>query len=89
MQEQHLAAPKQPAKKPWYAYNIVERKGLERPIWLRVGCAWHNQDGSFSIVLDSFPVGGKIHIREDRYEEGARPPPQRGQLSAMADQADA
>ena len=90
MQEQHLATPKQPGKKPWGAWNIIERKGLEKAIWSRVGCAWKNQDGSFSIVLDSFPIGDKVHIREEREGDGQRPPyQQRGELSAMADRADA
>ncbi len=89
MQEQYLATPKEPGRKPWGAWNIIERKGLEKAIWSRVGCAWKNQDGSFSIVLDSIPIGGRVHIREERPEDAQRPNQPRGQLSTMADRAEA
>ncbi len=65
------------------AFNIIERPGLEKPIWSRIGSAWVNRDGSFSVVLDSFPLGGKIHLREDKFEG-----PKRGPLGRAADAAD-
>jgi hypothetical protein len=71
-------------KKPWAVYNIIERAGLTKPIWSRVGSAWVNKDGSISVVLDSVPIGGKIHVREDKYE-GA---PRRGPLGRAADIAE-
>lgn len=71
-------------KRPWAAYNIIERKGLAKPIWSRVGSAWLNKDGSFSVVLDSVPVGGKIHVREDRIDGAAK----RGPLGRAADVAE-
>jgi hypothetical protein len=51
-------------KKPWAAYNIIERKDGGKAIWSRVGSAWKNHDGSFNVFLDSFPLGGKLQIRE-------------------------
>ena len=51
------------ARKPWAAYNVVERNG--KRFWSRVGSAFHNRDGSMNIYLDSVPLGGKIQIRED------------------------
>jgi hypothetical protein len=65
------------------AFNIIERPGLEKPIWSRIGSAWVNRDGSFSVVLDSFPLGGKIHLREDKFE-GTK----RGPLGRAADAAE-
>ena len=50
-------------RRPWAAFNIVERNG--RRIWSRVGTAFQNHDGSMNIYLDSLPLGGKIQIRED------------------------
>jgi hypothetical protein len=68
-------------KKPWAVYNIIERAGMTKPIWSRVGSAWINKDGSISVVLDSVPIGGKIHVREDKFD-GA---PKRGPLGREAD----
>jgi hypothetical protein len=52
-------------KKPWIAYNIIDKPGLRNRIWSRVGMAWLNRDGSINVVLDSLPLGGRIQLRED------------------------
>ena len=53
--------------KPWAAYNIIEYGDgpKKKRIWSRIGSAFHNRDGSINIFLDSLPLGGKVHIRED------------------------
>ena len=63
-------------RKPWAAYNIVERSG--RRFWNRIGSAFHNHDGSMNIYLDALPRDGKIQIREydrdrDKERGGALP----------------
>ena len=68
-------------RKPWAAYNIIERGG--RRIWSRIGSAFINHDGSMNILLDSLPVGGKLQIREDDRES------QRDRGGALAEQAQA
>jgi hypothetical protein len=55
-------------RKKWAVYTIRERSGLEKPIWLRVGVAFVNRDGSFSLYLDAQPLDGKLHMREWREE---------------------
>jgi hypothetical protein len=55
-------------RKKWAVYTIRERSGLEKPIWLRVGVAFINRDGSFSLYLDAQPLDGKLHMREWREE---------------------
>jgi hypothetical protein len=55
-------------KKPWIAYNIIDKPGLRSRIWSRIGMAWLNRDGSINVVLDSFPLGGRIQLREDDRE---------------------
>jgi len=55
-------------RKKWAVYTIRERSGLEKPIWLRVGIAFMNRDGSFSLYLDAQPLDGKLHMREWREE---------------------
>lgn len=79
-----IAAPAAAGRKPQLAaFNIIERPGLEKPIWSRIGSAWVNRDGSFSLVLDSLPLGGKIHLREERMDS-----PRRGPLSRAAEAAE-
>lgn len=71
-------------RKPWAAYNIIERKETGKRIWSRVGSAFFNQDGSINIHLDSFPLQGKIQIREDDRERRA-PDATKGALSREAE----
>jgi hypothetical protein len=79
--EQQQAAPATPGRKPWAAYNIIERAGGKR-IWSRVGTAFKNRDGSMNIFLDSLPIGGKLQIREDDRET-------QRERGALAEQAQA
>ena len=68
-------------RKPWAAYNIIDRGEGKTKIWSRIGSAWRNRDGSMNIVLDSFPLGGKLQFREDDRE----PKPERGVLAEKAE----
>jgi hypothetical protein len=69
-------------RKPWAAFNIVERG--EKKFWNRIGSAFKNRDGSYNIFLDAIPLGGKVQIREDdRTTPGIKPP---GQLAAAAEE---
>ena len=55
-------------RRKWAVFTIRERAGLEKPIWLRIGIAFMNRDGSFSLYLDAQPLEGKLHMREWREE---------------------
>ena len=68
-------------KKPWIAYNVIDKPGMTNRIWMRVGMAWVNRDGSINVVLDALPVGGRIQLRVDDRERRAEP---RGPLSIAA-----
>ena len=59
-------------RKPWAAYNIIDRGQGKTRIWSRVGSAFKNRDGSINVYLDSFPIGGKIQLREDDRERAER-----------------
>ena len=72
-------------RRPWAAFNIVERNG--KRIWSRVGTAFQNHDGSMNIYLDSFPLGGKIQIREDDRDRNREPRQERGALAEEAVEA--
>ena len=71
-------------RKPWIAYNVIEKPGLTNRIWMRVGIAWLNRDGSINVVLDALPLGGRIQLREDDRERRAEP---RGAMSIAAQRA--
>ena len=56
-------------KRPLAAYVIIEKKGYDKPFWNRIGSAFTNRDGSINVYLDSLPIQGKIHLREDTPKE--------------------
>ena len=33
-------------------YHIIEREGMRKPVWLRIGAAFVNRDGSLNVRLD-------------------------------------
>ena len=59
-------------------YTIVERKSEEHPdrknLWIHIGVAFINRDGSINVRLNAFPVDGKLHIREMGNPEAANEP---------------
>jgi hypothetical protein len=50
-------------------YTIIERQGLEKKLWLRIGTAFTNQDQSINVKLDAVPVNGQLQIREPDEED--------------------
>jgi hypothetical protein len=44
-------------------YTIIDR-GNNKKVWLRVGLAFVNRDGSLTVRLDAVPINGQLHIRE-------------------------
>lgn len=44
-------------------YTIVD-KGGSKSVWVRIGWANENQDGSFNLHLDALPVNGKLQVRD-------------------------
>ena len=57
------------SKPDLFAYTIVETGEDRKDFWQRVGSAWTNADGSINIVLNAFPVNGKLHIRAPRADD--------------------
>lgn len=45
-----------------HVFSIVERQG--KSFWIKIGVAFVNRDGSETVLLDAWPIGGKIQIRE-------------------------
>lgn len=47
-----------------YVYTIVEREGLDKPQWIKIGLAFVNKDSSLNVRLDAFPMNGTLHVRD-------------------------
>lgn len=53
-------------KKSLRVYTIVERGEDKKDLWLRIGTAFTNKDGSLNVLLNALPLDGKLHIREEQ-----------------------
>lgn len=56
-----------------YVYTIIEKEGLEKSHWVKVGVAFVNRDQSLNLRLDALPVNGLLHVRTPmpKNKEGA------------------
>lgn len=51
------------AKKMQAVYTVIP-KAEGRDLWLRIGSAFPNRDGSLTVYLDAMPLNGRLQIRE-------------------------
>jgi hypothetical protein len=58
-------ADKEPPRQPTHrAYSVIRREGQD-DFWLNVGLVFPHKDGAgFNIMLQAFPLDGKIVCRE-------------------------
>ena len=49
-------------------WGVVNRNGAERGFWTRIGTAFRNRDGSWSLLFDYVPLSSetRIQMREPR-----------------------
>ena len=68
-------------KRPRAVYAVVPKQE-GKDVWLRVGSAFENRDGSVTVLLDAVPIGGRLQIREyqPRDVPAARPSEEVGLL---------
>jgi hypothetical protein len=76
-------AERQPATPTHRAYSVIKREGQD-DFWLNLGLAFpHKDGGGFNIILQAFPLDGKIVCREisddDAGEQPASAPTRREQ----------
>lgn len=58
--------PKQPTHR---AYSVIKREGQD-DFWLNIGLAFPHKDGKgLNVVLQAFPLDGKIVLREPSDDE--------------------
>lgn len=54
-------------------YTVVApRQAGGRDLWIRIGSAWVNRDGSLSVRLNALPLDGQLQIRDPRPVEGGQ-----------------
>jgi hypothetical protein len=46
-------------------YTVIDSDKLQRPLFRRIGVAFVNADQSLNVLLDAFPVNGRLHIRAE------------------------
>ncbi len=55
-------------------YTIVERQDEDHPdrknLWIQIGLAFVNRDGSLNVRLNAFPANAMLHIRDLRPAAG-------------------
>ena len=79
------------SKRPQAVYAVVA-KNEGKDVWLRVGSAFENRDGSTTVLLDALPLGGRLQIREYQPREAMAPreaTAPRGELGQQRSFADA
>jgi hypothetical protein len=54
-------------------YAITERGEGAKALWSRIGVAFVNKDDSLNVILDAFPLSGKINIRDRDPSYGSKP----------------
>ena len=69
-------ADKEPRQPTHRAYSVIKREGQD-DYWLNIGLVFpHKDNGGFNIMLQAFPLDGKIVIREITAEDEPQDPPQ-------------
>ena len=69
-------AERDPPQRPTHrAYSVIKREGQD-DYWLNLGLAFPHKDGKgFNIMLQAFPLDGKVVCREAVDEEPGPEPP--------------
>jgi hypothetical protein len=49
-----------PSRSPSHVAYHVREAGPGKSFWNRVGVAWTNKDGGFTVQLDTLPLDGRV-----------------------------
>ena len=75
-----MADKEQPRQPSHRAYSVIRREGQD-DFWLNIGLVFPHKDGNgFNLILQAFPLDGKIvilEISDETVAEPAAPPPGR------------
>ena len=74
-----MADKEQPKHPTHRCYSVIRREGQD-DFWLNVGLAFpHKDDKGYNIMLQAFPLDGKIVCREITDDDAEDPAPASGQ----------
>jgi len=74
-----MADKDQPRQPTHRAYSVIKREGQD-DFWLNIGLAFPHKDGKgLNIMLQAFPLDGKIVCREVTDDDAAEVAPEPGQ----------
>lgn len=45
-------------------FTVSDREGDQKSRWTKVGVGFVNRDDSINVVLDAYPVNGRLQIRD-------------------------
>ncbi len=45
-------------------YHIKDIPNNGKSLWIKIGTAFLNKDGSINVFLDTLPIDGRLHIRD-------------------------
>ena len=48
------------------AYTVRDGKGDQNSFWDRVGVAWQNRDGGYTVQLHAIPLDGRIVLTKPK-----------------------
>ena len=55
----------------WMVEDNKKENGTNKSFWTRIGVAFRNRDGSWSIELQAIPVSGRLQMRPPKNMEDA------------------
>ena len=68
-----MAEKEQPKQPTHRAYSVIRREGQD-DFWLNLGLAFPHKDGKgLNVILQAFPLDGKIVLREPSDDEQDKP----------------
>jgi hypothetical protein len=83
-----MAEKEQPKQPTHRAYSVIRREGQD-DFWLNVGLVFpHKDGGGFNIMLQAFPLDGKIVCREITGDDQDDAPQQRRQSTSGRSSSD-
>ena len=51
-------------------FTVVDRPNGDKALWVRIGAAFLNKDGSWTVRLHALPVNGMLNIRDPKPANG-------------------
>ncbi len=50
-------------------YTVIEREAEQKDRWTKIGICFVNRDNSLNVILDAYPINGRLHIRDRQFKK--------------------